>query len=1500
MSNTAPGLSDGLTLIPQSRDMIRNSDTGCLLQPSSLDSSVVPPDSIYDDTALDCTTFSHTMLDNETRKHRSQGFQQPSSSQTDLHYSSNNFDTHPSVYGWSVGLEHNSSLYTRRQENFNFCLAGSGAGSEYTCHCSSCDNSVLINTGRLGNSLPLSSGVSRHTEQSEVLTRPNTQYTYDSICGSPNLDPPANTTFGTSQVASSLPFRNFSCGTSQPIYTSHDINSSFATTSSQPSYLNFLGNQNNSVTTANFSERTPCPPIYDRDSQAHLDYYSPTTSGYRSHRPDPAQGLRGNKRGRSSRSHLIGNPNLPGSISMECDDFIRAQNYINLELRRNSHMSADHKQNLASLLSIDSDKLDSLINMNKRMEPVLKQLSEEASRHQLPPDYITQWFLAMQPYSTPQCNTNDSAYQSKINTDNDYTRPRKKLRTSARSRRNSRFHECTFIKEDGSYCLLLSKNYTDWKRHEEVHWPTKEWGCLVEGTGMSAICSVCRRGINSANHQSCIADRFRQGHRFARKDKLLEHISGTHECQVTIDGWHHGVSSAWKRQCGFCGATFSHWDTRCRHIGDHFLEGKRMVPDWRDPWGGDVGQNSDNDSDNGGNDDDDDNDDDNIHNKEGDNGDSALGGDESNLEDHRKSSTDFSGESGRNDTSKCNGAKRRGRTAQALSQIQIRRGPSFDDLDSQSSGQVLKHVHHQQSETFRFVRKLGYGSFGIVDEVEHTLTRKHFARKAIQIRPSSSFLTVDKAQKELIALRKLKHEHIVKVVASLQSQDQFSFIIYPVANYNLSEFMHSDQWRSAEARSLISVWWGCLTSAVAYIHAASYCHLDLKPANILIVDNRVLISDFGSVQQITASHELTSKETDLVVTPMYCAPEILGQVGSKLATSASDIFSLGCIFLEMATTIHGVSLQVFNDFRSFNMKSGAYYVNIEKSLIWIDKLQDISSSFGLGIQKEFQLIGDMMSINMENRPSARRIQILCQQHEIIETKLQRDTDYFLAATGERTAIELIKIASLWLDDCLQYHDHSAYSASNFFPTRILAIPADGDYIHLQARKSKFTSSYLTLSHCWGVESVPRTTKESLAEMMSIGIHTSSLSRTFRDAVMITRLLGYSYLWIDSLCIIQDSNEDWLYESATMNQVYSNSTLTICVTSTTEQVSNCDLDVLSLKERNITPGCTTCHENYGAFKPLINNTASTMLLNSPLYSRAWVFQERLLSPRVLHYSSTNMFWECRYRNCATDAVSMLRESMDHKSVDMKVRKRTDCDDNDGLVVSRSQDIWRQIVRVYSKLHLTLERDKLIAIAGIAARIGVNDGLSYIAGLWREELVYDLLWCRDFSTIPVPRPSEYPAPSWSWASVNGAVSWSEAVGYNDAESSIDILHCEITPVSKISPYGGVLGGSLIMKGPLSKAVFTQPYANDLLESNTLRSFASARWDALDYPLPLTHDSKHKKRYFIEVFCLQIFPGCGLLLRKIRSQSPDTYSRVGIFWTFPADRDYDLWDKQTITII
>lgn len=301
------------------------------------------------------------------------------------------------------------------------------------------------------------------------------------------------------------------------------------------------------------------------------------------------------------------------------------------------------------------------------------------------------------------------------------------------------------------------------------------------------------------------------------------------------------------------------------------------------------------------------------------------------------------------------------------------------------------------------------------------------------------------------------------------------------------------------------------------------------------------------------------------------------------------------------------------------------------------------------------------------------------------------------------------------------------------------------------------SRYIALSYRWP-ENFPaeaKSTRSNLLEQMH-GLNTSRLPLNFNDTFRVAAEMGINYVWIDSLCIIQDDADDWDREAALMSHVYQNAYLTVAIA-----VPPTEPDLGLFRRRD--PSVILSEQ---LILPLVDGSSQELVVmktqremygESPLVSRGWCFQEREISQRIIHYTETQVLWECRTIR-ASEGLSNGVTPYDKWPGDYEWPARMLDHDLD------SEDInyaWRQAVQDYSSRHLTKATDKLPALAGLAAAVRRYKPATchYLAGLWEDDFLSDLAWAsHPVSDQANERCSSYIAPTWSWASVTGPVTYS----------------------------------------------------------------------------------------------------------------------------------------------
>jgi ankyrin repeat protein len=289
------------------------------------------------------------------------------------------------------------------------------------------------------------------------------------------------------------------------------------------------------------------------------------------------------------------------------------------------------------------------------------------------------------------------------------------------------------------------------------------------------------------------------------------------------------------------------------------------------------------------------------------------------------------------------------------------------DLEKESG----QHQHFSRREDVPFVKvaEIAKGAFGYVDRVISTLSYREYARK--QIPRGRTFkknkVVLGDFERELATLKKLSHLHIVRLVGSYTDPKYVGILMLPIADCNLKEFLHQSVF-SQESRSILRTFFGCLASAVCYLHENRIRHKDVKPENILVKDNIVYLADFGiSLDWSKREHDSTSSFT--LKTVRYCAPEVANCLRRN---SSSDIWSLGCVFLEMWTVLNGKTVAGLITFLGgVETHSTYYHSNFPAVQRWYSIVKDSSASPADNIPLDW--INKMLQLDQSDRCTARTL-----------------------------------------------------------------------------------------------------------------------------------------------------------------------------------------------------------------------------------------------------------------------------------------------------------------------------------------------------------------------------------------------------------------------------------------------------------------------------------------------------------------------------------------------
>jgi hypothetical protein len=529
----------------------------------------------------------------------------------------------------------------------------------------------------------------------------------------------------------------------------------------------------------------------------------------------------------------------------------------------------------------------------------------------------------------------------------------------------------------------------------------------------------------------------------------------------------------------------------------------------------------------------------------------------------------------------------------------------------------------------------------------------------------------------------------------------------------------------------------------------------------------------------------------------------------------------------------------------------------------------------------------------------------------------------------------------WIKDCEENHEecrsHAGDEILPVLPARVIDVgPEDGSEEPklLQTISNAWHGEWAALSYKWGTTAFMRLLGENLPHF-EYGISMTSMPRTFQDAIRLTRRLGLRYLWIDALCIIQDSEEDWREQSSQMPNIYASAYITIASAANGSPLEGLfgrrDYDYAHSPPVKLHLGSDGVLE-FTMRRPLHSlagyNEKQPWTIDH-LFDRGWCLQEKILSRRLLTFHPTEVSFACgqhilmesyyeqdpawqlkqrgpfganmqifadgdgAWRNDFSSIVgsAALDGQFRNRNRDMVLQQRKEEAEQGRNIaymnntpeltnLQKLQERWYSILQDYNNRQLTYGRDKLVAISGVAKYILKHSGLNdeYHAGIFKSMLPHALMWRipqqkRQNDPWMNTRPEKYRAPSWSWASMEGYLDFERCWKYVEEPATCEVVGTGSTPLWNDTS-SAVSGGKVVIRGKCKTGLVNAQ--NDYLCHPAPEEMGSNRGSYVGVGIVHLDDRPEGDRLLV---CLELFKCQGLLLVE-REGEERVFERVGIY--------------------
>lgn len=403
--------------------------------------------------------------------------------------------------------------------------------------------------------------------------------------------------------------------------------------------------------------------------------------------------------------------------------------------------------------------------------------------------------------------------------------------------------------------------------------------------------------------------------------------------------------------------------------------------------------------------------------------------------------------------------------------------------------------------------------------------------------------------------------------------------------------------------------------------------------------------------------------------------------------------------------------------------------------------------------------------------------------------------------------------SKWLERCA-IHPKCGPPSESRLPTRVIEMSSAHS-----PRSSRLLSTkglhgkYAALSYCWGANQLGVTTKANL-DCRLLALDVKVLSKTVQEAIATTQRIGLRYLWVDAICIIQDSEEDKVTEIQQMCDIYQKAYVTIVA------ANAADSNQRFLQE-GPPPGSSVEIPFWSA-----DGRLGSVWMRSegwydddsePVNTRGWTLQERLLSPRLVIFASHTIQFQCQQATVNLGDSLHIPFGLGSWRLPPVLIGSSRSIEAEELTSEVAIKAWKDIIMLHSQRHLSYDDDKLVALAALAQAFHAHIQVPYLAGLWSGPALPSLLLWEPVSYGKSSTYQAYVAPSWSWASLPTPVTFRAGNRLQEMASfGVDVLSSITTFKNPALPFGEVSGGSLMLRAHLKPATFVPPHGLKWKES------------------------------------------------------------------------------------